>query len=52
MRQKRVVILGVRGRNSDNKLFKSEIGWEPQKPLFDGFVETYPWILEQVEKQK
>ena len=44
--------VGVRGRNSDNKLFKSEIGWEPQKPLFDGLVETYPWILEQVEKQK
>lgn len=44
--------VGVRGRNSDNKLFKSKIGWEPQKPLFDGLVETYPWILEQVEKQK
>jgi GDP-D-mannose 3',5'-epimerase len=36
--------VGVRGRNSDNRLYKSEIGWEPSQPLQDGIVRTYEWI--------
>lgn len=40
--------VGVRGRNSDNKLFKEKMGWEPTKELYDGMQETYKWINEQV----
>ena len=42
------VPLGVKGRNSDNKLFKNEIGWEPTYPLYDGMKKTYEWINKQV----
>jgi nucleoside-diphosphate-sugar epimerase len=44
--------LGVRGRNSDNKLIKKELGWAPSKPLKDGIRETYKWISEQVKSTK
>ena len=40
---------GVRGRNSDNKLFKEKIGWEPSQPLKVGIEKTYNWIKEQVK---
>lgn len=40
--------LGVRGRNSDNKLFAKRLGWKPSKPLEEGLRKTYPWIEEQV----
>lgn len=43
--------LGVRGRNSDNKLIRKELGWAPSKPLKDGIRETYKWISEQVQKR-
>lgn len=43
---------GVRGRNSDNKLYKDNIGWEVSMPLIDGMKKTYTWIKEQVEKAK
>ena len=42
--------LGVRGRNSDNRLIKEKIGWEPNYPLMKGLEKTYPWILQQIEK--
>ena len=42
------VPLGVKGRNSDNKLFKNEIGWEPTYPLYEGMKKTYKWINKQV----
>ena len=42
--------LGVRGRNSDNKLCKEKVGWEPKLTLEDGMRKTYEWIKEQVEK--
>lgn len=42
--------VGVRGRNSDNKLFIEKIGWEPQYTLSDGMKKTYDWILAQVNK--
>ena len=41
--------LGVRGRNSDNKLIKEELGWAPERSLESGVRETYAWIAEQVE---
>jgi len=44
--------LGVRGRNSDNKLIKEKLGWEPDYPLKDGLVKTYKWIKGQIEKLK
>ena len=44
--------LGVRGRNSDNRLFGEKMGWAPSMKLIDGIRKTYPWIKEQVEKAK
>jgi GDP-D-mannose 3', 5'-epimerase len=41
--------LGVRGRNSDNKLIHAELGWAPSESLKDGLAKTYPWIAKQVE---
>ena len=43
--------LGVRGRNSDNKLYKDKIGWEVSQPLIDGMKKTYQWIDEQVNNK-
>lgn len=40
--------VGVRGRNSDNKLYKEKMGWEPTQELYDGMQETFKWINEQV----
>ncbi len=44
--------LGVRGRNSDNRLIKEKVGWAPSTPLRKGLEITYAWIKEQVEKVK
>jgi nucleoside-diphosphate-sugar epimerase len=35
---------GVKGRNSDNKLYKEKIGWSVNKPLVEGLKITYDWI--------
>ena len=43
--------VGVRGRNSDNKLYRSQMGWEPTALLVEGMTKTYEWIAEQVEKR-
>lgn len=43
--------IGVRGRNSDNKLYRSQMGWEPTALLVEGMTKTYEWIAEQVEKR-
>ena len=40
--------LGVRGRNSDNKLIREKLGWEPSMKLLDGLTRTYNWIEEQI----
>jgi len=42
--------VGVRGRNSDNKLFKEKMKWEPSQKLQDGIKKTYQWINTQVIK--
>ena len=44
--------LGVRGRNSDNRLIKEKLGWVPSVSLKEGLEKTYPWIEEQVRKHK
>jgi nucleoside-diphosphate-sugar epimerase len=42
--------LGVRGRNSDNRLIRETLGWAPSQPLRAGMEQTYSWIAEQVEQ--
>lgn len=44
--------LGVRGRNSDNKLIKKKLGWKPESKLKDGISQTYQWIEKQVKNKK
>jgi nucleoside-diphosphate-sugar epimerase len=41
--------LGVKGRNSDNRLYKEKIGWEVSQPLEIGMRKTYSWIKSQVD---
>jgi nucleoside-diphosphate-sugar epimerase len=43
---------GVRGRNSDNRLYESEIGWRVSRPLEEGMRATYGWIRDQVESSR
>jgi GDP-D-mannose 3',5'-epimerase len=43
--------LGVRGRNSDNRLIKATLGWAPSQPLVAGLEKTYAWIEEQVRRR-
>jgi nucleoside-diphosphate-sugar epimerase len=40
--------VGVRGRNSDNKLFYNKIGWKPTEKLSNGMKKSYEWIHKQV----
>lgn len=40
--------VGVRGRNSDNKLYKEHMKWEPTQPLYEGMRKTFEWINKQV----
>ncbi|MFZ0591022.1 MAG: NAD-dependent epimerase/dehydratase family protein [Bryobacteraceae bacterium] len=42
--------LGVRGRNSDNRLIREKLGWAPSMPLRDGLEKTYGWISRQLEE--
>ncbi len=42
--------LGVRGRNSDNRLIREKLGWEPNQPLQEGLEKTYAWIAAQVAR--
>jgi nucleoside-diphosphate-sugar epimerase len=41
---------GVRGRNSDNRLIRATLGWEPTGRLRDGLEATYRWVEEQVRR--
>ncbi|MCW5909375.1 MAG: NAD-dependent epimerase/dehydratase family protein [Chitinophagales bacterium] len=38
---------GVRGRNSDNRLIREKLNWEPNYPLQKGIEQTYRWIKQQ-----
>ncbi|KQR93537.1 NAD-dependent dehydratase [Chryseobacterium sp. Leaf180] len=42
---------GVKGRNSHNKLYRENIGWEVSEPLRRGMEKTYQWINEEVKKK-
>jgi GDP-D-mannose 3',5'-epimerase len=44
--------LGVRGRNSDNRLIREKLGWAPSRLLREGLGKTYWWIREQVMKER
>src|ERR1700761_1797142 len=41
--------LGVRGRNSDNRLIADKLDWKPAQPLSEGLRKTYDWIQKRVE---
>lgn len=44
--------LGVKGRNSDNKLYKEKIGWTVSQPLEVGLRNTYQWINKLVNNEQ
>jgi GDP-D-mannose 3', 5'-epimerase len=43
--------LGVRGRNSDNKLIRERLGWAPSRSLSEGLERTYRWVSQQVSEK-
>jgi nucleoside-diphosphate-sugar epimerase len=43
---------GVRGRNSDNTLFRSIFDWEPSISLREGMEQTYEWIYNKVKNSR
>ena len=42
---------GVRGRNSDNTLIRSQLKWEPKFSLYQGLEKTYNWIFSEMKKK-
>jgi GDP-D-mannose 3',5'-epimerase len=44
--------LGVRGRNSDNRLIRQELGWAPSQPLTTGLKITYDWVQAQANARQ
>ncbi|WP_298885714.1 NAD-dependent epimerase/dehydratase family protein [uncultured Bradyrhizobium sp.] len=44
--------LGVRGRNSDNRLIYQKLGWKPSASLRSGLEKTYEWVEMQVRKDR
>ncbi len=42
--------VGVRGRNSNNDLYKEKMNWTPSRTLKEGLAVTFNWIKEQQEK--
>jgi nucleoside-diphosphate-sugar epimerase len=43
--------LGVRGRNSDNRLIQEKLGWKPTQPLRKGMELTYAWVSQKVKEK-
>jgi GDP-D-mannose 3',5'-epimerase len=43
---------GVRGRNSDNTLLKSVVGWAPSTTLRAGMEQTYRWIYDEIAQNR
>ncbi len=41
--------LGVRGRNSDNRLIEKKLGWRPSAKLSAGLEKTYHWIDKHIK---
>ncbi|MGD0294689.1 MAG: NAD-dependent epimerase/dehydratase family protein [Terracidiphilus sp.] len=44
--------LGVRGRNSSNRLIEETLHWKPSRPLHEGLKKTYYWIERQVNASR
>ena len=44
--------LGVRGRNSDNRLIQEKLGWAPSLKLEAGMSKTFEWVNNQVKQSK
>ena len=42
--------VGVRGRNSDNRLIREKLDWAPNGTLHDGLEATYHWIEGQLRR--
>ena len=42
----------MRGRNSDNELFKEKIGWSVSQPLYQGIKNTYEWVNQKVQENE
>ena len=42
---------GVRGRNSDNTLIRSQLKWNPNFSLYQGLHKTYKWIEKDIKKK-
>lgn len=40
--------VGVMGRNSDNKLIKDKLNWEPTQSLREGIEKNFNWIKTQI----
>jgi len=43
---------GVRGRSSDNTLFRATYGWEPSVSLRQGLEHTYRWVHRQLSARQ
>lgn len=43
---------GVNGRNSDNRLIKEKLNWEPKYNLSQGIKLTYEWIQKQTQNDQ
>ena len=41
--------LGVKGRNSDNRLIDEKLDWRPSEPLYEGLKKSFAWIEQQVK---
>ena len=44
--------LGVRGRNSDNRLIAEKLNWRPSRSLREGLEKTFQWIEMQVKSNR
>jgi nucleoside-diphosphate-sugar epimerase len=44
--------VGVRGRNSDNRLIEAKLGWKPKRRLRYGLERTYSWIEREVRQSR
>jgi len=44
--------LGVRGRNSDNRLIAEKLHWQPSRPLREGLEKTYQWIETRLQSNR
>ena len=42
--------LGVRGRNSDNRLIRQKLGWEPSQTLRKGMETTFGWVQGEITR--